>query len=70
MNPKRRGISCLLVARGTPCLGLVETPNTNALAARFVELGSTSAEVVRSFRGINARAEAFRLESEAHESRH
>jgi len=87
---KRRGTVCVMVARGTPCLGPVthagcgalcpsynrgcygcfgpmETPNTTSLAASWVRLGVSEADLVRAFRGFNAYAEAFRRESEAHE---
>jgi coenzyme F420-reducing hydrogenase gamma subunit len=88
---KQRGRTCVMVARGTPCLGPVtqagcgalcpaygrgcygcfgpmETPNTAALSARFSQLGLQDAEILRMFRSFNAYAEAFRKESEAHET--
>src|SRR6266481_319880 len=88
---KLRGTVCVMVARGTPCLGPVthagcgaicpaytrgcygcfgpkETPNTIALSARWSQLGASEQEIMRTFRGFNAYAEAFRKESEAHES--
>jgi coenzyme F420-reducing hydrogenase gamma subunit len=88
---KQRGRVCVMVARGTPCLGPVtqagcgalcpaygrgcygcfgpmETPNTAALSAKFSRLGLQEAEIVRVFRSFNAYAEAFRKESEAHET--
>ncbi len=87
---KERGTVCVMVARGTPCLGPVtqagcgaicpsyargcygcfgpkETPNTASLASEWARLGATHAETMRAFRGINAYAEAFRREGEAHE---
>ena len=87
---KSRGAVCVMVARGTPCLGPVtqagcgalcpacgrgcygcfgpkETPNTEALARRWRELGVESGDLVRSFRTFNAHAPAFRKESERHE---
>jgi len=91
MECKRRGLTCVMVAHGTPCLGPVthagcnalcpsyqrgcygcygpkETPNTSALAEQFEQLGLGNPEVMRAFRGINAYADAFRKESESHES--
>lgn len=88
---KLRGTVCVMVAKGTPCLGPVthagcgaicpaynrgcygcygpkETPNTPSLAGWFNgRLGVSEADIVRSFRGFNAYADAFRKESEAHE---
>jgi coenzyme F420-reducing hydrogenase gamma subunit len=89
---KARGLVCVMVARGTPCLGPVthagcgalcpahdrgcygcfgpmESPNTAALAARWSGLGADRAELLRVFRTFNANAEAFRRESERHETR-
>ncbi len=88
---KRRGISCIMVAEGIPCLGPVthagcgaicpayqrgcfgcygpkESPNTSSLADQFQKLGVSEQDLVHTFRGINAYAEAFRKESEFHES--
>jgi coenzyme F420-reducing hydrogenase gamma subunit len=88
---KQRGTVCVMVARGTPCLGPVthagcgaicpayargcygcfgpkETPNTSALSARWSQLGANEHEIIRTFRSFNAYAEAFRKESESHES--
>ncbi len=87
---KLRGTVCVMVARGTPCLGPVthagcgaicptyargcygcfgpkETPNTVSLSARWSKLGANENEIMRTFRGFNAYAEAFRKESEAHD---
>ncbi|MEW6127238.1 MAG: oxidoreductase [Acidobacteriota bacterium] len=87
---KRRNNVCVMVARGTPCLGPVthagcdalcpsyhrgcygcfgpmESPNTRALSTQFAKMGVQDMELVRLFRGINAYAEPFRKESEAHE---
>lgn len=50
------------------CFGPKETPNTNSLAAQFSKLGLSENDLVRTFRGINAYAKEFRLESESHES--
>lgn len=47
------------------CFGPKETPNTSSLADRWHALGMTDRELVRQFRGLNAYAEAFRLESES-----
>jgi len=49
------------------CFGPKETPNTSSLSAQWKQLGMKNRELVRLFRGINAYAEAFRLESEANE---
>jgi coenzyme F420-reducing hydrogenase gamma subunit len=49
------------------CYGPAETPNTGALAATWGDLGVSRDGVIRAFRGINAYAEAFRKESEAHD---
>jgi len=86
---KRRGNVCVMVARGTACLGPVthagcgaicpsydrgcygcfgpmETPNTASLSREWAHLGATDPEIQRVFRGVNAYADAFRKESEAH----
>lgn len=49
------------------CYGPMETPNTAALAGAWTGLGADDDAIVRAFRGINAYAEAFRKESEAHD---
>jgi len=49
------------------CYGPKETPNTASLAADWKSRGVKERDLVRLFRGINAYAEAFRSESEAHE---
>ncbi|HUL44763.1 MAG TPA: oxidoreductase [Bacteroidota bacterium] len=49
------------------CYGPKETPNTASLAADWKSKGMKERDLVRQFRGINAYAEAFRSESEAHE---
>ncbi len=76
-----RGIPCLgpvthagcgaigpAYARGCyGCYGPKETPNTVSLSARWSQLGASEQDLVRTFRGFNAYAEAFRKESELHE---
>ncbi len=49
------------------CFGPKETPNTAALSTQWQHLGASNQEIMRTFRGFNAYAEAFRKESEAHE---
>jgi sulfhydrogenase subunit delta len=50
------------------CFGPMKTPNTAALSKLWEEkLGVTSSDLVRAFRGFNAYADAFRLESDYHE---
>jgi coenzyme F420-reducing hydrogenase gamma subunit len=49
------------------CFGPMETPNTGALSAQFVDMGVSHTEIMHAFRGFNAYAEPFRKESEAHE---
>jgi coenzyme F420-reducing hydrogenase gamma subunit len=89
---KRRGTVCVMVAKGTPCLGPVtqagcgaicpaydrgcygcfgpkETPNTQSLSRWWSFLGVTDEDTGLAFRGFNAYAEAFREESEAHETK-
>ncbi len=62
------GALCPAYNRGCyGCFGPAETPNPPALSARFAQLGVSEANLVRVFRGINAYADAFRKESEAHE---
>jgi sulfhydrogenase subunit delta len=63
------GAICPAYTRGCyGCFGPKETPNTIALSARWSELGASEPEIMRTFRGFNAYAEAFRKESESHES--
>jgi len=87
---KLRGTVCVMVAKGTPCLGPVthagcgaicpsfdrgcygcygpmETPNTAAVGRRFIELGMSSKDAMRTFRSFNAWSEPFRKQSETHE---
>jgi coenzyme F420-reducing hydrogenase gamma subunit len=62
------GAICPAYARGCyGCFGPKETPNTIALSARWKKLGANENEILRTFRGFNAYAEAFRKESEAHD---
>lgn len=62
------GAICPAYARGCyGCFGPKETPNTASLSARWSQLGANEHEIMRTFRGFNAYAEAFRKESEAHE---
>lgn len=87
---KLRGTVCVMVARGTPCLGPVthagcgaicpaydrgcygcfgpmESPNTESLSERLVQIGMSRQDVARVYRSFNAEAGAFRSESEKHE---
>jgi coenzyme F420-reducing hydrogenase gamma subunit len=62
------GAICPPYCRGCyGCFGPKETPNTAALAGRFVRLGMREREIARVFRTFNVTAEAFRKESEAHD---
>jgi sulfhydrogenase subunit delta len=62
------GAICPAYSRGCyGCFGPKETPNTVALSARWSKLGANENEIMRTFRGFNAYAEAFRKESEAHD---
>jgi sulfhydrogenase subunit delta len=49
------------------CYGPMETPNTASLSGWFKSLGVDEPGLVRAYRGVNALAEPFRSESEAHE---
>ena len=49
------------------CFGPKETPNTASLSGGWGRLGVKEQDIVRVFRGVNAYAEAFRKESEAHD---
>ncbi len=51
------------------CFGPKETPNTGSLSRWWGHLGVTGQDIMRAFRGFNASAEAFRMESEAHEKK-
>ncbi len=62
------GAICPAYERGCyGCFGPKETPNTVALSAHWSKLGANKNEIMRTFRGFNAYAEAFRKESEAHD---
>jgi len=49
------------------CFGPKETPNTASLSGWYRSLGVTEEDLVLTFRGFNAYADAFRKESQAHE---
>jgi coenzyme F420-reducing hydrogenase gamma subunit len=49
------------------CYGPMESPDTRSLSEWWKRLGVPEEQLVRSFRGINAWAQPFREESEAHE---
>ena len=62
------GALCPTYLRGCyGCFGPKETPNTASLSDRLVQLGVSQPDLLRSFRGFNAYADAFRKESERHE---
>lgn len=62
------GALCPSYARGCyGCYGPKETANTAALSGQWIQLGASRRDVMRAFRGVNAYAEPFRKESEAHE---
>jgi coenzyme F420-reducing hydrogenase gamma subunit len=62
------GAICPAYHRGCyGCFGPQETPNTPSLAGWWQQLGVDEPGLTRAFRGFNAYAEAFRVESEAHE---
>ncbi len=88
---KLKGNVCVMVARGTPCLGPVthagcgaicpsydrgcygcfgpmETPNASSLTGQWRVLGVGDSEIARAYRGFNASAEAFRIESRSIET--
>ncbi len=50
------------------CFGPAEVPNTRALAEQWKVLGKSPQDLVRIFRTFNAYADAFRKESDVHES--
>jgi sulfhydrogenase subunit delta len=63
------GAICPAYHRGCyGCFGPKETPNTASLSAEWSQLGVREQDIMRAFRGFNAYSEAFRKESEAHES--
>jgi coenzyme F420-reducing hydrogenase gamma subunit len=60
---------CPSFARGCfGCYGPKGTPNTAALAKLWASQGMRRLDIVRAFRSFNASAEAFRRESEAHDT--
>lgn len=62
------GVLCPAYDRGCfGCFGPKRYPNVDSLSAWLVKDGMNREEVVRTFRGFNACAEAFRKVSEAHE---
>jgi sulfhydrogenase subunit delta len=62
------GALCPAYSRGCfGCFGPKEMPNTASLSAWWQHLGVPERDLVRAFRGINAYAEPFKRESEAHE---
>ncbi len=63
------GAICPAYNRGCyGCYGPAETPNTTSLSNWWKNLGVKEADLVRSYRTYNAYAEAFRKESESHDS--
>ncbi len=50
------------------CFGPMETPNTTSLSKWWQTLGVSDDDLVRVYRTFNAGSEAFRRESEIHES--
>ena len=62
------GALCPLYARGCfGCFGPKEQANTPSLAARWLELGESEAQLLRAYRGITANAPVFRKEATLHE---
>ncbi len=62
------GAICPTYRRGCyGCFGPKESPNTESLAERWMQLGVSDDDVLRAYRSFNAYAEAFRKESEAYE---
>ncbi|NJK81311.1 MAG: oxidoreductase [Chloroflexaceae bacterium] len=63
------GAICPAYQRGCySCFGPAESPNAASLAHWFQHLGMSETQIMHAFRGINAYAESFRRESEAHEN--
>ena len=63
------GALCPSFARGCyGCFGPMETPNTAALSARWLELGAGKDDLVRAFRAFTAGAEPFRKEAAIHDT--
>ena len=62
------GAICPAYNRGCyGCFGPQQTPNTSSLSDQFKHLGMEKDQLVRTFRGFNACAEAFKKESEYQE---
>jgi sulfhydrogenase subunit delta len=62
------GAICPMFHRGCyGCFGPKETSNTESLSLWWSDHGMSNQEILRTYRGLNAYAEAFRKESEAHE---
>jgi sulfhydrogenase subunit delta len=62
------GALCPAYDRGCyGCFGPMESPNTSSLGARWNELGSDRADLVRAFRSFNAWAPPFRAASDAYD---
>ena len=62
------GALCPAYNRGCyGCFGPKEIPNTSSLSAQFATLGMNKENLVRTFRGFNAFADAFRQESQLQE---
>jgi coenzyme F420-reducing hydrogenase gamma subunit len=62
------GAICPAYDRGCyGCYGPMESPNTAALSARMVQLGSDELDLVRVYRTFNASSEAFQEASETRE---
>lgn len=63
------GALCPSFSRGCyGCFGPMKMPNTPALSRWWQrELGVSTEDMIRTFRGFNAYADAFRLESDYHE---
>ncbi len=63
------GAICPAYNRGCyGCYGPKETPNTASLSKRWIQLGATKGQVMRTFRSFNACAEPFLKESEHYEN--
>ncbi|HHH42093.1 MAG TPA: oxidoreductase [Chloroflexi bacterium] len=62
------GAICPAYNRGCyGCYGPMEAPNAEVLGRRFQDLGASSGEIVRLFRGFTGYAEAFRVASDQFE---
>lgn len=63
------GAICPAYNRGCyGCYGPKETPNTAALSKRWIQLGATKGQVMRTFRSFNVCAEPFLKESKRYEN--